>query len=87
MEDNKNKIWWKPAVEIFSEVSTWIAIPIVLALVIGKMLDKHYNTKPIFLLILAGIGFLFSSYGIVKSVKKYSEKLKKEEKNNLNNLK
>ncbi len=27
-EKNKKEIWWKPAVEIFSEISTWIAVPL-----------------------------------------------------------
>ncbi len=77
-EKNKKGIWWKPAVEIFSEISTWIAMPIILALIAGKALDKHYGTAPWMLLILAGIGFLISSFGIVRSVKRFVEKTKEE---------
>ena len=49
MEENEKKLynkgpWWKPGVELFSEISTWIIVPIVLALVFGKMLDAHYGT-------------------------------------------
>ena len=86
MQENKNKnsIWWKPAVEIFSEISTWIAVPVILALIAGKALDEHYGTKPWMLLILAGIGFLISSYGIVKAVKKFIEKTKEEVKKKKN---
>ncbi|HAS80601.1 MAG: hypothetical protein UR25_C0002G0070 [Candidatus Nomurabacteria bacterium GW2011_GWE1_32_28] len=104
MEINKNEnnnlsqtkpnggIWWKPAMEIFSEISTWIAFPIIMAVMGGKILDEHYGTKPFFLLALTGLAFLISSYGIVKAVKKYSAKtrlndevgqVKKEEENNL----
>ncbi len=85
-EENKNKkgIWWKPAVEIFSEISTWIAVPIILALIAGKALDKHYGTAPWMLLILAGIGFLVSSYGIVRSVRRFVEKTQEEVKKNKN---
>jgi len=72
--------WWKPAIEIFSEVSTWIAVPIILALIGGKALDNHYGTKPLMLLLLAGVAFLVSAYGIVKSVRKYAAKIKEEEK-------
>ncbi|MFA4975131.1 MAG: AtpZ/AtpI family protein [Candidatus Paceibacterota bacterium] len=87
-EGNKNKnnnlsrqngIWWKPAVEIFSEISTWIAVPIILAVIGGKALDERYGTKPYLLLVLSGVAFLFSAYGIVKAVKKYAAKIKKEE--------
>lgn len=86
MEENKNNLnkpngpWWKPAMEIFSEISTWIAVPIVLALIAGKALDRHYGTKPTFLLICAGVSFLISAYGIVKAVKRYAAKIRKEEK-------
>jgi F0F1-type ATP synthase assembly protein I len=78
--NNNNKIWWKPAFEIFSEISTWIAVPVIIAVIAGKALDTHYGTKP---WILAGsvvIAFLISSYGIVKAVKEYAAKIKKEEK-------
>jgi len=92
-EEDKNKksnlprqdgVWWKPAVEIFSEISTWIAAPIILALIVGKALDNRYGTKPWLLLILAGIGFLISSFGIVRAVKRFVEKTKEEVKKNKN---
>ena len=51
-------------------------MPIILALIAGKALDKHYGTEPWMLLILAGIGFLISSFGIVRAVKKFVEKTK-----------
>jgi len=85
VEENKSKnsIWWKPAVEVFSEISTWIALPVIAAAIGGKSLDERYGTKPYLLLALTGVAFLISSYGIVKAVKKYAAKIKKEEKNNL----
>ncbi|KKR83671.1 MAG: hypothetical protein UU30_C0012G0001, partial [Candidatus Nomurabacteria bacterium GW2011_GWA2_40_97] len=60
-----------------SEVSTWIFVPIILALIAGKALDNHYGTKPVMLLTLAGVSFLISAYGIVKAVKNFTSKLKK----------
>jgi len=77
--------WWKPGVEIFSQVSVWIVVPIILALVFGKMLDAHYGTKPLIFLILAGIGFLFSCVGIIRVVRSYIKKLKDIEKNSKQN--
>lgn len=81
VDENKQNLnqagpWWKPGVQIFSEISTWILVPIILALIGGKTLDTHYNTKPLMLLILAGIGFLISSFGIVRAVRNYMQKLK-----------
>lgn len=82
IENNKRQTgpWWKPAVEIFSEISTWIVVPIVLALVGGKALDAHYGTKPIIFLSLAGFGFLITCFGIFRIVKNYIKKLKEIEK-------
>ena len=73
---NNSNIWWKSGVEIFSQVSVWIVAPIVLALVFGKMLDTRYGTKPIIFLILAGIGFLITCFGIVRIVRKYIKDIK-----------
>jgi F0F1-type ATP synthase assembly protein I len=85
-QDGNLEAWWKPALEIFTEVSTWIVVPIVFALAIGKTLDRHFGTKPWIFIILAIIGFVFSAMKIVKIVKKYAENLKNKEaeKNNLN---
>jgi F0F1-type ATP synthase assembly protein I len=68
--------WWKPGMQILSEVSTWIVVPIVLALVFGKMLDAHYGTRPVIFLVFAGIGFLVTCFGMFKVVKNYMKKIK-----------
>ncbi len=71
---------WAPAMQIFSEVSTWIVVPIVLALIFGKMLDARYGTKPTIFLILTGAAFLFSCFKIFYTVKNYVNKLQDIEK-------
>jgi F0F1-type ATP synthase assembly protein I len=81
VEENKQNMnnnmgpWWKPAVQIFTQVSVWIVIPILLALFIGKSLDAHFGTKPIIFLILAGVGFLFSCFGILRVIQKYMKEI------------
>ncbi len=80
MGNNEKKLnnihpWWKPGVKIFSQVSVWIVVPIVLALIIGKKLDAHFDTQPLIFLSLALFGFLFSSFGIFKIVVRYVEKI------------
>lgn len=67
--------WWKPGMRIFSEISTWIVAPIVLALIFGKMLDARYGTKPVIFLLLASLAFLFSCFKIVQIVKNYMKKI------------
>ncbi len=76
MEENKNKPYWEPAVEIFTQVSTWIVIPIVMALIFGKILAAHYGTSPVIFLVLAGVGFLVSCFGIVRVIRKYMKQIK-----------
>ena len=71
VNNDKQKIDWKPAMDIFGRVSTWVVVPIILALVAGKALDKHFGTDPWIFLGLTGVSFLFSSYGIVRVVNKY----------------
>ena len=78
---NKKGVWWSGPMQVFSEISTWIAAPIILAVIAGKALDERYSTEPWFLLGLMAFSFLISSYGIIKAVKKYAKKIKREEKN------
>ena len=82
MEENKQNMnsgkgpWWKEGVQIFTQVSVWIVVPILLALFIGKALDAHFGTKPIIFLIASGVGFLFSCFGIVRVISKYMQEIK-----------
>lgn len=81
MEEQKKNLntggpWWKPGMQILSEVSTWIVAPIVLALIFGKMLDTRYGTRPIIFLIFAGLGFLVTCFGMFRVVKNYIKNLK-----------
>ncbi len=62
----KNKLWWKPAVAVFGQVSGWIIVPLVLALILGKYLDGRFGTEPWLFIGLTCVGFLISSFGIVK---------------------
>ena len=73
--NNINGPWWKDGVQIFTQVSVWIVVPILIALFAGKSLDAHFGTKPIIFLILAGIGFLFSCFGIVRIISKYIKEI------------
>jgi F0F1-type ATP synthase assembly protein I len=72
---NNNGPWWKPGMQLLSEVSTWIVGPIVMALIFGKMLDTHYGTKPVIFLCFAGAGFLVTCFGIYRVMKRYMKKL------------
>jgi len=78
MGEDKKKLDWRPAMQIFSKVSTWVVVPIILALIVGKALDAHFNTYPWIFLGLTGVAFIFSIYGIIKVVSQYMKDLEKE---------
>ena len=85
MEINKNNpnekgAWWQPAIEIFTRVSGYIVVPVILALIIGKALDTHFGTKPWIFLGLTLLAFLISSFSIVYIVLDYIKKLDKDKK-------
>jgi len=69
--------WWREGVKLMSDVSTWVVVPIVSALVLGKFLDRRFDTEPVIFLTLAGFGFFVTCYGIWKIVKDYMKKLEK----------
>ncbi len=81
MEENKSKPetkWYSQGIEVFISVSGWIAGPIILALFLGKWLDKKYQSEPWLFLASIGLAFLISSYGIVKITLAYLKKIEKE---------
>lgn len=80
MENQNNTPWWKPGLVIFTKVSASVAIPIVLALFIGKYFDKKYNSEPWIFLGLPAIAFAISIFSIWKNVKNYIDDLEKKEK-------
>jgi len=77
MNNKKNKpLWWKPGVILFTKVSIYIAIPIIVALYVGKFLDNKYNTAPWIFLVLTFISFIISIVSIWRFISKYIDELK-----------
>ncbi len=60
---------------LFGEVSTWVVVPIIIALVVGKKLDAHFGTDPYIFLASAAIGFLMTAFGIVRVIKRYMKEI------------
>ena len=68
---------------VFAKLSAWIGVPIVLALYLGKWLDRKFSSEPKFLLLAVGAAFFISMIGLVKeTVSEYKkiDKLGKENK-------
>lgn len=78
MPESPKKSFWEPAIQIFASVSVWIAGPIIVALFVGKWLDKKYESEPWLFLASIGSAFIISSYGIVRLTMNYLKKLDKE---------
>lgn len=83
--DPQNKTsWWQPSLLIFGRISIWIAGPLIIALFLGKWLDKHFNTKPWIFLGVTGIAFIISLTAIVRIIRAYIAKMERENKNKKN---
>jgi len=81
--DNKDKTkievpWWRDGIIIFTKVSAYIAIPIILGSYIGNILDQKYNTNNLYFYILISIAFISTIYLIWKEMKIYKKKMEKE---------
>jgi F0F1-type ATP synthase assembly protein I len=58
---------------IFARISGYIAVPIILALYIGKYLDTKYHTDPYIFLGCIAVAFLTSIGMIAREMKKYAK--------------
>jgi len=91
--ENKNtkEPWWKDGIIIFSKVSGYIIVPVILGSYIGKYLDQKYNTEPTLFLVSIGIAFISTIFLIWREMKVYKKKLDlsaqaEKEENQKNNL-
>lgn len=71
-------LWWQPGLILFTRLSGWIGGPVIIALFIGKWLDRKYGTDPILFLVCVGLAFFVSSYGIVKDSLAAMKQIEKE---------
>lgn len=83
-KDNQKAPWWQPGLVLFFRLSGWIAGPVIVAVFVGKWLDKKYNTEPWLFLLIVGVAFFFSMFGIVhdslKEIKKIEAAARKDKK-------
>lgn len=79
-KEKKNNIapWWRDGLIIFTKVSAYIAIPVIIASYVGNYLDKKYNTNNLIFFILVAIAFLSTIYLIWKEMKIYKNKMEQE---------
>lgn len=80
---------WSSALRVMVNLSGWIAFPVIIGVILGKWLDRKFNTEPWLFLGTVGFCFLISMYGLIinalkefKKVEKEYEQSKKEEDKN-----
>jgi len=78
-EDKQENPWWQPGMLLFGRLSGWIGGPIIVALFVGKWLDKKYDSEPWIFLLSVAIAFIVSSIGMVREAKIVMDKITKEE--------
>jgi len=86
--DNKKKpAYWVEPIKIAARLSSWIAFPVIVGYFLGAYLDKKYNSSPKWTLIIIGISFFVSMFGLVKNAIDEYKKIEKNEKINNSKLK
>jgi Kef-type K+ transport system membrane component KefB len=77
--NGENVPWWQPGMVLFIKLSGWIAGPVIVALFVGKWLDRKYGTEPWLFLATVGVAFVLSSVGIVYDSIKEMKRIDREE--------
>ncbi|MEI7451663.1 MAG: AtpZ/AtpI family protein [Candidatus Falkowbacteria bacterium] len=65
-QKSKNVDFVEP-LKIATRLSAWIGFPVVIGYLIGSYLDRKYNSSPKWFLIVIGISFFISMFGLVRS--------------------
>ncbi|MEJ0002149.1 MAG: hypothetical protein WDN09_03180 [bacterium] len=78
-QENKaknGKMDWTPMILFYAKTTSWIVLPLVIAILLGKKVAPAYY----FLFVIAGFGV--TCYGIYKEIKAYKKQLDKEDTKN-----
>ncbi len=65
--------YYRLAGRIFADFSGTIAVPAVLASLLGKWLDTRYGTEPRYLIILMILALVLTGYMVVRKANVYKE--------------
>ena len=73
---NNNWVLWKPVVVFYVKTTSWIIIPLLLAVFGGKYVSNTMGSQAIFFVCLM-LGFGVTCYGIYREIKLYKKDLDK----------
>jgi F0F1-type ATP synthase assembly protein I len=83
-QQKPNVPWWQPGIQLFFRLSGWIGGPIVVAVFVGRYLDRRYQTEPWLFLATVGISFVISMVALINIGFKEFKKIEQENKQNSN---
>jgi F0F1-type ATP synthase assembly protein I len=65
-QENPNIPWWQPGIQLFARLSGWIGGPVIVAVFLGKFLDRKYQTEPWLFLATVGVAFVISMIALIR---------------------
>jgi len=69
--------YWVEPLKMFIRLSAWIVFPVLFGAMLGKWLDNRYNSSPRWFLIITGLSFIISMFGLVKNTLKEYKNIEK----------
>lgn len=79
--DTKPKVpWWQPHLALFWRLSGYITLPVLAAVMVGKWLDRKFQSAPWLFLLSVGAAFVFSMSALVVIGTREMRKIEKEDK-------
>ncbi len=69
-----NKAWWQQSLEVFSRLSGWVILPLLAGTLLGRWLDRKFDSSPKWFLIVIGVAFVISMIGLVVQAKNEMKK-------------
>ena len=77
--EQKKESWYKSEyLRIFTRISAWIVGPVLVSVIVGKYLDRKWDSSPWALGVALALSFTISMIAIVRIAKKYDKNEVKE---------
>jgi len=74
---NEGNSWWKPVMIFYIKTTSWITLPLIFGLFLGRYIGKFTGSQVLFFIILF-FSFLITCFGIYREIKKYKNDLEKD---------
>jgi uncharacterized membrane protein len=74
MDKEKKQGYWRDSMVVFGRVSTWIVVPLLLAVFFGKKMDTYFDTGKILFIASVLVASVVTIFGIMKTITIYMKK-------------